>query len=90
MVQRRIRRRERERGHDGANVAEPDHPPGADAALPVAREVHCEPAYDDRHGRKGTHGHEEDGAVLQRRVVVHGDEDGAAHEGEGEGEGDEG
>ena len=90
MVQRRIRRRERERSHDGANVSKPYHPAGADTALPVAREIHREPADYDRHGRIRTHGHEEDGTILQRRVVMHGDEDGAARDGEGEGEGDKG
>lgn len=51
----------------------------------VAAEVHGEPADDDGHGRVDAHGDEEEGRVLQAAVVVHGDEDAEAGDGEADG-----
>lgn len=57
----------------------------------VAAQIHGKPAHDDGHGRVNAHGDEEEGSVLECVVVVHGDEDAEADDGEadgGDGEGE--
>ena len=50
----------------------------------MAAEVHVEPADDDRHGGVRAHGDEEQCRVFQLLVVVDGDEDGKAGNGDGD------
>ena len=80
-----ILRQEGKHGDDAANVAEADLPGGSDGAPVVATQVHVEPADDDGHGSVGSTGHQEEGSILQAGVVVYGNENAEASDGNADG-----
>lgn len=51
----------------------------------VAAQVHVEPAHDDGHGAVGAHADQEQGGVLDVGMVVDGQEDGEARDGDADG-----
>ena len=81
---RRVRGQERVRGDDAADVAEANLPRRPDRSTMVPAEVEIEPADDDRKGRIGAHGDEEQRRVLEVRPRVHGQQDGEAGDGHGD------
>lgn len=52
----------------------------------MSAQVHVEPADYDRHSRVGAHGYEEQAGVFHVDVVVHGDQDAEACNGDGDGD----
>ena len=58
-----------------SDIAEADLPRSPYASAMMTSEVHVEPTDSDRHCPVRSHGHEEQRRILQRRVIVYGDQD---------------
>lgn len=82
MILGRVLAQKAVRRDEPSDIAEPDLPRRTDRTPVVAAQVHIKPTDYNRHGGVGPHADEEKGCVLQREVVVHGQEDGEAGDGD--------
>lgn len=69
-VIRSVLGQEKEDSNDTSGITETDRPSRADTTLGVTLQIHQNPTNDNSTASKGTHGDEDDTAILRRKVVL--------------------